>query len=155
MGVYHVLDVTHNFYMEYQLDIQGYYRDESRKDFPNVSGIYFVYRGVLIPHLKTVTLTELIYIGESEDINNRLQNHEKRNDFLSLLQRDEELFYSFAITDDLSNSKRERLETALIYELKPTLNIKSSGSFGYGKITINVLGDRHAYIPNKLIAPSY
>lgn len=141
--------------MEYQLDIQGYYRDESRKDFPNVSGIYFVYRGTLMPHLKTVTLTELIYIGESEDICNRLQNHEKRNDFLSLLQKGEELFYSFAITDNLSNSKRAQVEAALIYELNPVLNIKSSGSFGYGKITVNVLGDRHAYIPNILIAPSY
>ena len=52
---------------EYRLNIQGYYSDDVRSRFPHSPGIYFVYRGVFVPHLKTVTLRELLYIGETED----------------------------------------------------------------------------------------
>ena len=141
--------------MEFSIDIQGYYRDASRESFPNSPGVYFVYRGYLVPHLKTVTLKELLYIGESGDICTRLSNHERRNDFLSSLQPDEELFYSFAITSNLSDKNRQRVEAALIYELCPPLNTSSTESFGYGLTIIYVLGDRHAYIPTTVEAPSY
>ena len=141
--------------MDFKIEIQGYYRDESREKFPNISGIYFVYRGTFIPHLKSVTLIELLYIGEAENLNKRLMNHERRNDFLSRLQRDENLFYSFANTDSLSENDRLRVEAALIHELLPPLNIKSTESFKYNNTVIHVVGDSHAYIPTTIIAPTY
>lgn len=141
--------------MDFKIEIQGYYRDESRGQFPNIPGIYFVYRGTFIPHLKSVTLAELLYIGEAENINKRLMNHERRNDFLSRLQRDENLFYSFANTDSLSENDRLRVEAALIHELRPPLNIKSTESFEYNNTVIHVVGDSHAYIPTTIIAPTY
>lgn len=141
--------------MEFKIEIQGYYRDESREKFPDFCGIYFVYRGTFIPHLKSVTLSELLYIGEAEDINKRLVNHEKRNDFLSKLQRDENLFYSFADTNFLSENERLRVEAALIYELQPPLNIKSMVPFEYDHTIVRVTGNSHAYIPTIITAPTY
>lgn len=141
--------------MNYQLDVQGYYKDQSRTGFPHSSGIYFVYRGIYIPHLKTVTLMELLYIGETENLYDRHNEHDKRNEFLARLQEGEELFYSFALTESLSNEQRKKVEAALIYELCPPLNVHNVDSFIYDEITINVLGDRHAYIPDQINAPSY
>ena len=141
--------------MNYQLDVQGYYKDQSRTGFPHSSGIYFVYRGIYIPHLKTVTLMELLYIGETENLYDRHNEHDKRNEFLARLQEGEELFYSFALTESLSNEQRKKVEVALIYELCPPLNVQNVDSFIYDEITINVLGDRHAYIPDQINAPSY
>ena len=60
--------------MDFKIEIQGYYRDESREKFPNTSGIYFVYKGTFIPHLKSVTLSELLYVGEAENINPHFRN---------------------------------------------------------------------------------
>lgn len=141
--------------MEFNIDIQGYYRDVSKELFPNIAGIYFVYRGFFVPHLKTVTLKALLYIGESADIGSRLKNHERRDDFLSSLQSEEELFYSFSNTENLSDKQRKRIEAALIYELCPPLNSSSTETFEYDTTIIHVHGDRHAYIPTTIEAPSY
>lgn len=141
--------------MNYNLDIFGYYRDLSRTKFTHSAGIYFVYRGRFIPHLKTVTLMELLYVGETDDLYVCNNEHVKRQEFLSKLQDWEELFYSYAITDDLSMKHRKILEAALIYELRPSLNGKDEKSFQYEKTTIEIRGDRHAYIPSHIVAPSY
>lgn len=141
--------------MEIQLDVQGYYRDQSRKGFPHSPGIYFVYRGVFVPHLKTVTLRELLYIGETEDLYQRHNDHDKRDEFITKLQEDEELFYSFALIENVSKKQRLRIESTLIYELRPQLNTQNMETYNYDKTIINVLGDRHAYVPSQIIAPSY
>ena len=141
--------------MNCQLEIQGYYKDLSRTGFPHSSGIYFVYRGIYMPHLKTVTLMELLYIGETENLYDRHNEHDKRNEFLARLQEGEELFYSFALTDSLPNDQRKKVEAALIYELCPPLNVQNVDSFICEETTINILGDRHAYIPAQINATSY
>ena len=141
--------------MEFQLDIQGYYKDQSRTSFPHAAGIYFVYRGVYVPHLKTGTLMELLYIGETNDMYVRHNEHDRRADFLSCLHEDEELFYSYALVDYISDKQRKRVEAAMIYELCPPLNAANTASFEYDETVINVLGDRHAYVPTQVYAPSY
>lgn len=141
--------------MKIQLEVQGYYRDQSRKGFPHCSGIYFVYRGVFVPHLKTATLRELLYIGETEDLHQRHNEHDKRDKFIAKLQENEELFYSFALTGNISKKQRLRIESTLIYELRPQLNTQNVETYDYDETIINVSGDRHAYVPSQIIAPSY
>lgn len=141
--------------MNFLLNIMGYYRDLSRTVFPESSGIYFVYRGIYVPHLKTVTLTQLLYIGETGNLHERHNDHGRRNDFLNSLEDGEELFYSYALVDNFSDRQRRIAEAALIYELCPPLNEEHTTSFGYEETTINILGDRHAYIPSQIKAPSY
>lgn len=138
----------------YQLNVQGYYRDEARTSFPQQQGIYFVYRGILNNVTRKCTLRELIYIGESSDLHGRHNDHDRRPDFLARLEDGEMLFYTYALTS-LSEGDRKRVESALIYELLPPLNDMSTREFNNPDTTIIIKGDRHAFVPNILTAPSY
>jgi hypothetical protein len=140
--------------VEFKLNIQGYYRDEIRGRFPNIACVYFVYRGVLNLEDRTCSLKELIYIGQTSNLNERFSEHEKREDFLSLCERGEMLFYTYAEITSSENS-RKHIEAALIYELRPQLNVQAIGSFDYPKTRIIVEGNRHAFVPASIIAPSY
>lgn len=139
---------------EFKLNIQGYFRDEIRNRFPNVTCVYFVYRGILNVEENTCFLKDLIYIGQTAELNKRLSEHEKREDFLSLCEKGEMLFYTFAeIKGD--EDVRKRIEAALIYELRPQLNKQAIGNFAYPVTKIIVEGNRHAFVPASIIAPSY
>ena len=91
--------------VEFKLNIQGYYRDEIRGRFPNIACVYFVYRGVLNLEDRTCSLKELIYIGQTSNLNERFSEHEKREDFLSLCERGEMLFYTYAEITSSENSR--------------------------------------------------
>ena len=139
---------------EFKLNIQGYFRDEIRNRFPNVTCVYFVYRGILNVEENRCFLKDLIYIGQTAELNKRLSEHEKREDFLSLCEKGEMLFYTFAeIKGD--EDVRKRIEAALIYELRPQLNKQAIGNFAYPVTKIIVEGNRHAFVPASIIAPSY
>ena len=57
----------------YNIDIKGYYKDETRVLFPQRAGIYFVYRGVLntVSQPHSAILNELVYVGETNNLHNR------------------------------------------------------------------------------------
>ena len=61
----------------YSIEFAGYWREPKKGGTPNVSGIYCVYSCIHNANKKTVSLNKLIYIGESEDVRERLSNHEK------------------------------------------------------------------------------
>lgn len=136
----------------YHLEILGYFRDEIRGRFPELAGIYFVYSGYYNPINKWVTLKRLLYIGETDNLYQRHNEHDKRVDFIKQLSEDEKLFYSFALTE-YSEKERKRIESALIYELLPPLNEKSTTTFNYQPTKVEIGGDRHAYIPDIISAP--
>lgn len=140
--------------MVYILNIEGYFRDAVRDRFPDEAGIYFVYRGSLDPVRQWATLKELLYIGETGDMHMRHNNHDKRRDFLNQLGSGEMLFYTFALTD-YSEQERKRIEAALIHELMPPLNNQATVEFNYPQTRIEIQGDRHAFVPNIVDAPSY
>lgn len=139
---------------EFKLNIQGYFRDEIRGRFPNVPCVYFVYRGILNVEENTCFLKELIYIGQTGDLNKRFSEHEKREDFLSLCERGEKLFYTYAEIKGDENV-RKRIEAALIYELRPQLNVQTIDNYTYPVTKIIVEGNRHAFVPASIVAPSY
>lgn len=140
----------------FNIDIKGYYKDETRVLFPQRAGIYFVYRGVLNtasqPH--SAILNELVYVGETDNLHNRHNEHDRRQDFFNTLKYGEQLFYCYAETS-FSEEDRKRVEAALIHELQPSLNIQNQTLFNYDKTIVNVLGDRHAFIPQQVTVPSY
>lgn len=139
---------------KYKLYPKGYFRDEARKFFPEKPGIYFVYSGVFSNTLRIATLRNLLYIGETDNLYSRFNEHDRRNDFLGQLDEGESLFYTLAVTSD-SDLERKQIEAALIYELNPLLNKKSIDSFNYDETIIEIYGDRHAYVPAHIEAPSY
>lgn len=112
----------------FNLNFEGSYLDDKRYYMPEYAGVYLVYRGTLTDDGKALICKELIYIGQATNIRSRLENHDRREDFLQRADNDEEIFYSCAKcnTNDL-----DRIENALIYHVQPPLNRNGVFSFPY------------------------
>jgi len=61
-----------------KIDFDGYWRDENKGSIPAQSGVYCVYECTRNVKEKNITIHKLIYIGESDDVKNRISGHEKR-----------------------------------------------------------------------------
>lgn len=121
----------------YSLYFRGYWREINKNGIPSKSGVYLVYRCVYDAQNNTVGLKEIIYIGQAENVHERIANHEKLDDFKAQLQRGEELCYSVA---EVSSSDLDVVENALIFAQKPILNDKLKNSFNYGAVTVKLDG---------------
>lgn len=121
----------------YSLNFEGYWREINKNGIPSKSGIYLVYRCVYDAKSNTVGLKEIIYIGQAENMHDRVANHDKLGAFNSQLQRGEELCYSVAT---VSNADLDVVENALIFAQKPVLNDKLKDSFNYGAVTVKLDG---------------
>lgn len=113
----------------YILNFDGYWRECNKRDLPTYSGIYLVYRSRYNPQNDTVSLVEIIYIGQTDNIHDRLINHEKKELFLSQLREHEELCYSCAeVVEDI-----DLVENALIFAQKPILNDLGKDNYNYSR----------------------
>lgn len=121
----------------YSLNFRGYWREVNKNGVPSKSGVYLVYRCVYYKTNKTVGLKEIIYIGQAENVHNRIANHDRLDDFKAQLQEGEELCYSFA---EVSESDLDIVENALIFAQKPILNDRLKDTFNYGAVTVKVDG---------------
>ena len=115
----------------YNLHFDGSWSDSIRDELPEYSGIYLVYRGTL--DRGQFLCREIIYIGQAENIRERHKIHEKREQFLAKRRMSEVIFYSCA---QVATSDLDRVENALIYEMRPVLNDKLTESFPYTKTII-------------------
>lgn len=123
----------------YQAKFQGYWLDKNKAGVPALQGLYLVYRSKYDEHSNTVTLLDLIYIGQSENVQDRLTNHEKYDKFCSMLKSDvETISYSFAPVD--SKEELNILENALIFAQKPELNEELKDSFNYDAAAFEIGG---------------
>lgn len=120
-----------------ELEFAGYWLDTNGSKVPDESGVYLVYVCRYNKDKDTVTLRKLIYIGEAEDANDRIANHEKRKDWVDQVPEGLQLCYSFA---PANKSDRERAEAALIFYYKPVCNDKGKDSFNYDKTTVKSSG---------------
>lgn len=115
-----------------QLSILGTYTDKILSTLPNVSGLYFVYKE------DENGLKKLLYIGEAENINNRLNgNHEKRREWnLHLLPGEQSKIVYLVLTsqDVLSPTLRRDVENACIFKVHPPLNTQGKSEFSYSGI---------------------
>lgn len=110
----------------YNLIFRGYWRDVNRTSIPSISGIYLVYKCKYNQIEDTVSLLELLYIGKSLDVNQRLNSHDKRDLFLEKCSESETLCYSVA---EVNECDLELVENALIFAEKPELNDNKKDSF--------------------------
>lgn len=120
----------------YDLEFNGYWREHNINSIPDTSGIYGVYTCVY--NGNHVTLTRLIYIGESDNVRERIKAHEKRSDWQNELQEGEEI--CFNSTPVLSHAERERIKAAMIYKHKPVCNTEYIDEFPFDTTTINTSG---------------
>lgn len=119
------------------LEFEGYWREINKGSVPAQSGIYCVYACTYNQSKDTVTLRELIYVGESENVRDRLANHERLPDWQKRLKVGETLCYSVAA---VSGSDRNRAEAAVIFHHKPPCNTEYKYSFPFEATTIQTFG---------------
>lgn len=122
---------------QYNINFKGYRRDCNKSTLPHNSGIYMVYRCLYNKQSNTVQLNEIIYIGQAQDLNQRLNNHEKYSEFKAKCGLDEELCYAYA---DVSLDDLDIIENALIFAQKPPLNSDLVDSFNHKSASFLVEG---------------
>ena len=127
------------------LNFEGYWREINKSFIPEKSGVYCVYACTYNTSENAVSLRQILYIGESENVNNRIANHDRLSDWKKLLYSGETLCYSFAF---VTSADRIRAEAALIYRHKPPCNSEYLYSFPYPETVINTDGQNSLLSPN-------
>lgn len=116
------------------LDFRGYWREVNKSGIPAESGVYAVYVCKYNPPPKdNVTLNKIIYIGEAENVNTRISDHEKWEEWREEVPEGSEICFSFA---GAPSPDRERAECALIFYHKPNCNDECKDSFPYEDTTV-------------------
>ena len=115
----------------------GYWRESNKNELPKSSGIFCVFDCFYDPTNKRVYLRSLIYIGESNDVNQAVKNHEKRKHWAEYVWWGNELCYSFC---PVEAEDRERVKAALIYIHKPPVNVAYRNSFPFEKTYVKSTG---------------
>ena len=103
-----------------------------------MSGVYGVYACTHDPSENTVSIRKLVYVGESENVQNRVAKHEKWDEWHRHLLSGEEICFNAALIS--GNADRVRAEAAMIYKHKPPCNTEYVSSFPYDETTVRTSG---------------
>jgi len=114
--------------------IEGYYTNP--QSLSTNKGVYFVYRCTHNSAAKTVDLKELLYIGEAENIYQRVTTHNRFDDWKRKLKPGEVLCW----TECTEILDRKTLEAALIFKHKPPLNVEYVNSFPFETTSVALSG---------------
>jgi len=120
-----------------KIKFQGYWRDKDKSGVPALSGVYCVYECKYNKIKNTVSLLTLIYIGESDNVQERIANHKKYQDWLKHVRYDNELCFSFG---PIASADRERAESAMVFKHKPPENDEYVDSFPFNRTTMFLSG---------------
>ena len=63
--------------LEFDIVFDGFWRESNKVWITPCAGIYCVYACTFLTDVQKVRLDELLYIGQSENINERIVSHEK------------------------------------------------------------------------------
>lgn len=102
---------------KYNINFNGYWIEKKTSGIPTTSGIYLVYRCVYAEG--SVKLKEILYIGQSQNLHDRINNHDKKDLFKQECKEGETVCYSIA---EMSSGDLDIVENALIFAQKPRLN---------------------------------
>lgn len=122
------------------LEFKGYYREAKKDSIAPVSGVYCVYSCVYNREEDTVSIKKLLYIGESDNVHDRIANHDRLDDWLDGLSSGQTLCYSYA---KASSDDRERAEAALIFKIQPPFNTEHMKEFIYEDTEIKTSGRKY------------
>lgn len=120
------------------IKFKGYWRDKGKSGVPAQSGVYCVYECKYNKNNDSVSLLKLIYIGEADNVRERIANHEKYQDWLKHVRFGNELCFSFG---PVLSTDRERAEAAMIFKHKPPENEEYKYSFPFDQTTISLSGE--------------
>ncbi len=120
-----------------KIKFQGYCRDEYKFRVPALSGVYCVYECKYTKIKDIVSPITLIYIGESDNVQDRIANHKKYQDWLKHVRYGNELCFSFGL---IVSTDRERAEAAMIFKHRPPENDEYVDSFPFDRTTMFLSG---------------
>lgn len=121
----------------YTITFDGYWREKNIGGIPAKSGIYCVYTCVYNESAKNLTIKNLIYIGESENVNERIKNHEKLTEWKRYLKLGETLCFNFGA---VPSNIRNRCEAAIIFKHQPPVNTEYKVAFPFDKTNVKLSG---------------
>ncbi len=121
----------------YSIQFEGYWLERNKGDVPAKSGVYLVYRGQYNNEKNIVELNEIIYIGQSVNMRERIVNHDHLQAFNATLNAGETLCYSCAAVDE---EDLDIVENALIIAQKPRLNETIRNDVDYSEKRFRVNG---------------
>lgn len=122
----------------YNLQFKGYWREPNIGGLPAKSGVYSVYACTYNSSAETVSIRKLLYIGESDNVQDRVASHEKWPEWKRHLRPGEQLCFNAALVS--GRYDRERAEAAMIFKHKPPCNIEFVDSFPYDTTTVRTSG---------------
>lgn len=124
------------------IKFDGYWLDRNKGGIPQQSGVYCVYECTFNVQANTVDIHKLIYVGESDNVNDRIANHEKYDNWLKHVRQGNELCFSFG---GIGSTDRDRAEAAIIFKHKPPENDEYTDSFPFDTTTMS-LSDKVALL---------
>jgi len=121
----------------FALVFHGYCRDVNKGDLPPESAVYCVYTCRQNEGPRKISVLSLLYIGEADDIRDRIASHEKRAEWQARLGPGQQLCYSFA---PVEAADRGRCLAALVAAHTPPGNDPSTGPFPFETTNVSLEG---------------
>lgn len=121
----------------FSLHIEGYWREIHKNGLPAFPGIFFVFETKYNILNGTVSVLKIIYIGEDNNIKERVANHPLYAKWKSYVNEGNELSFCAARADA---ANRTRIKAAFIFNRKPIANPDYKDSFPFDDTTILVAG---------------
>lgn len=122
---------------KYNITFKGYRRDVNKGGLPSYGGVYMVYCCTYNEQDSTVSLRELIYIGQAINIHDRICNHDKLKDFKKQLREGEQLCYAYA---SVAPNELDVVENGLVFMQKPVLNDDLKEHFSHPDSSFSIEG---------------
>lgn len=127
-----------------RLSFNGFWREPAGGVIPAQAGIYVVYECRNNPQNNTVDLKKVIYIGEAENVRDRIATHEKWSLWRRQCGYGNEVCFSFA---PIVKPDRQRAEAASIYQHRPPVNEEYKHNFPFDETTIVLTGSTSLLVP--------
>lgn len=124
--------------VEISMTFDGFWRDAKKQWITPCAGIYCVYACTYLADIQKVHLDRLLYVGQSENINERIMSHERAPYWNTFLNPMQELCYS--ISEVRQAHIRDICEAALIYVAHPCCNTALTGSYGQESAKFSLSG---------------
>ena len=129
-------------FKSYILNFRGYWLFGDVEGIPNKPGIYCVYNCINMPENNTVYINRLLYIGESENVQKRIEDHEKKQIWEMQCAKGEELCFSYgSVCYEVSTEDRRRIEEALIFKHMPPCNQEYVNSTPQNETQVQTKGE--------------
>lgn len=119
------------------INIEGYWREKHRTGITSLPGIFFVYESKHNPATDTISLFRVIYVGEADNVRERINAHPLYSSWKNFVHDGNELSFATAYVD---GKKRTQAKAGFIFHLKPLANTNYKDVFPFEKTVITVSG---------------